>query len=45
MPGGRHGVGANSSKIEPAKLLAVFVVDTSETELATKCLRARAELC
>jgi quercetin dioxygenase-like cupin family protein len=33
MPGDRHGVSANASETEPAKLLAVFVVDTSETEL------------
>lgn len=33
MPGDRHGVSANASKTKPAKLLAVFVVDTSETEL------------
>ena len=33
LPGDRHGVSANASKTEPAKLLAVFVVDTSETEL------------
>ena len=33
MPGDRHGVSANASKTKPAKLLAVFVVDTNETEL------------
>ena len=33
MPGDRHGVSANASKTEPAKLLAVFVVDTNETDL------------
>ena len=33
MPGDRHGVSENGSKTEPAKLLAVFVVDTSEKEL------------
>jgi len=27
------GVSANASKTKPAKLLAVFVVDTNETEL------------
>jgi quercetin dioxygenase-like cupin family protein len=32
-PGDRHAVGANASKTKPAKLLAVFVVDTNETEL------------
>jgi quercetin dioxygenase-like cupin family protein len=35
MPGDRHGVSANASETEPAKLLAVFVVDTSETVLTT----------
>jgi quercetin dioxygenase-like cupin family protein len=34
-PGDRHGVSENASKTEPAKLLAVFVVDTDETELTT----------
>lgn len=33
LPGDRHGVSANASETQPAKLLAVFVVDTSETEL------------
>ncbi|MFK0274162.1 cupin domain-containing protein [Ensifer sp. NPDC090286] len=33
MPGDRHGVSANGSKTSPAKLLAVFVVDTAEKEL------------
>ena len=33
MPGDRHAVSANASKTKPAKLLAVFVVDTNETEL------------
>src|SRR3954447_12238791 len=35
LPGDRHGVSANASETEPAKLLAVFVVDTStkDTEL------------
>ena len=33
LPGARHGVSANASKTKPAKLLAVFVVDTNETEL------------
>lgn len=35
MPGDRHSVSANASDTEPAKLLAVFVVDTNETELTT----------
>src|ERR1700757_887124 len=33
LPGDRHGVSANASQTKPAKLLAVFVVDTNETEL------------
>jgi len=33
MPGDRHGVSENASKTKPAKLLAVFVVDTSQREL------------
>jgi quercetin dioxygenase-like cupin family protein len=33
MPGDRHGVSANASETRPAELLAVFVVDTNETEL------------
>jgi quercetin dioxygenase-like cupin family protein len=32
-PGDRHAVSANASKTKPAKLLAVFVVNTTETEL------------
>jgi hypothetical protein len=35
LPGDRHGVSANASKTQPAKLLALFVVDTNETELTT----------
>jgi quercetin dioxygenase-like cupin family protein len=35
MPGDRHSVSENASKTEPAKLLAVFVVDTDEKELIT----------
>jgi quercetin dioxygenase-like cupin family protein len=35
LPGDRHGVSANASKTKPAKLLAVFVVDTKDTELTT----------
>src|SRR5262245_43434792 len=34
-PGDRHGVSANASATEPARLLAVFVVDTNETTLTT----------
>jgi quercetin dioxygenase-like cupin family protein len=33
FPGDRHGVSANASDTEPMRLLAVFVVDTSETNL------------
>jgi quercetin dioxygenase-like cupin family protein len=33
LPGDRHAVSANASGTKPAKLLAVFVVDASETEL------------
>ncbi len=33
FPGDRHKVSANASKTKPAKLLAVFVVDTNEKEL------------
>ncbi|MBB4378260.1 Cupin domain protein [Bradyrhizobium sp. Rc3b] len=32
-PGDRHGISANASDTEPAKLLAVFVVDTADKEL------------
>jgi quercetin dioxygenase-like cupin family protein len=35
LPGDRHGVSANASKTQPAKLLAVFVVDTNDKELTT----------
>ena len=35
LPGDRHTVSANASNTKPAKLLAVFVVDTNETELTT----------
>jgi quercetin dioxygenase-like cupin family protein len=35
MPGDLHSVSANASNTEPAKLLAVFVVDTDEKELTT----------
>jgi quercetin dioxygenase-like cupin family protein len=33
MPGDRHGVSENASRTKPAKLLAVFVVDTGQKEL------------
>lgn len=32
-PGAFHGVSANASDTQPARILAVFVVDTAETEL------------
>jgi quercetin dioxygenase-like cupin family protein len=34
-PGDRHAVSANASTTEPARLLAVFVLDTAETNLTT----------
>lgn len=34
-PGSRHPVSRNASKTEPAKLLAVFVVDSTDKELTT----------
>jgi len=34
-PGDRHSVSENASSTEPARLLAVFVLDTSETTLTT----------
>lgn len=34
-PGSHHSVSRNASKTEPAKLLAVFVVDSDEKELTT----------
>ena len=33
QPGDHHKVSANASSTEPAKLLAIFVLDTSETEI------------
>ena len=33
LPGDRHAVSANASTTQPAKLLAVFVLDTNETDL------------
>jgi quercetin dioxygenase-like cupin family protein len=35
MPGDHHGVSENASKTNPARLLAVFVVDTDEKNLTT----------
>jgi quercetin dioxygenase-like cupin family protein len=34
-PGASHPISRNASKTEPAKLLAVFVVDTDEKDLTT----------
>lgn len=34
-PGARHAVSRNASETEPAKLLAVFVVDSNDTPLTT----------
>lgn len=34
-PGAFHGVSANASDTKPARLLAVFVLDTGEAELTT----------
>jgi quercetin dioxygenase-like cupin family protein len=36
MPGDHHDVSANASDTTPAKLLAVFVVDTNDTKLVTE---------
>ena len=35
FPGDRHTLDENASKTEPAKLLAVFVMDTDDKELLT----------
>ena len=35
FPGDHHGVSGNASTTEPARLLAVFVVDTDDTNLTT----------
>jgi quercetin dioxygenase-like cupin family protein len=35
VPGDHHGVSANGSDTQPARLLAVFVVDTDEKNLVT----------
>src|SRR5262249_53369457 len=34
-PGATHSINRNASKIEPAKLLAVFVLDTNDSPLTT----------
>jgi quercetin dioxygenase-like cupin family protein len=36
MPGDHHAVSRNASSTEPARLLAVFVVDTDDTKLVTE---------
>jgi hypothetical protein len=36
MAGDRHTVSANASDTKPAKLLAVFVVDSNETQLTIR---------
>ena len=36
-PGDKHGISRNASNTQPAKLLAVFVLDTSEKILTTVC--------
>jgi hypothetical protein len=41
VPGDRHGVSANASKMQPAKLLAVFVVDTNAADLTTPTRTSR----
>lgn len=43
MPGDRHDVSANASKTEPAKVLAVFVVDTDDTKLTTPIAQGAAK--
>lgn len=42
-PGAHHRMSRNASPTEPAKLLAVFVVDTGETHLTTPDLRKDAK--
>ena len=36
MPGDHHAISRNASATEPARLLAVFVLDTPETKLVTE---------
>ncbi|HEX3481589.1 MAG TPA: cupin domain-containing protein [Kofleriaceae bacterium] len=38
-PGAIHSISRNASKTEPAKLLAVFVLDTNDNPLTTPCVR------
>jgi quercetin dioxygenase-like cupin family protein len=35
LPGATHSISRNASKTEPAKLLAVFVLDTNDNPLTT----------
>jgi quercetin dioxygenase-like cupin family protein len=35
IPGAHHGVSENASVTQPAKLLAIFVLDSTETDLTT----------
>jgi quercetin dioxygenase-like cupin family protein len=35
LPGDRHGLSANASETELARLLTMFVLDTNERELTT----------
>ena len=41
QPGAIHSISRNASKTEPAKLLAVFVLDTNEKALTTPIKGAR----
>jgi hypothetical protein len=41
MPGDRTRLDENASKTEPAKLLAVFVVESDEKELLTPLQKMR----
>ena len=41
FPGQRHSVSLNASKTKPAKLLAVFVVNSSEKELTIPTEKGR----
>lgn len=41
QPGATHSVSRNASKTEPAKLLAVFVLDTNDKALTTPVKGAR----
>lgn len=43
FPGDHHGVSQNASKTKPARLLAVFVVDTDEKNLTTLSNRCPAQ--